>query len=80
MNWTSYLALIGRSNKGGQIGGICGIEGERRNARRAFVRKLEGKRSLGIPGSRWEDREIGLESVPGLPWLPIGIIGCVQFP
>jgi hypothetical protein len=53
--------------------------GERGNAHRASVRKLEGKRSLGIPGSRWEDREIEWESVPGLLWLTIGIIGGVQF-
>jgi hypothetical protein len=45
-----------------------------------LVRKLEGKRSLGIPGSRWEDREIGWESVSGLLWLTIGIILAVQVP
>jgi len=45
-----------------------------------LVRKLEGKRSLGIPGSRWENREIGWENVPGLLWLTIGITGGVQVP
>jgi hypothetical protein len=45
-----------------------------------LVLKLEGKRSLGIPGSRWEDREVGWESLPGLLWLAIGIIGGAEVP
>jgi hypothetical protein len=29
--------------------------GERKNAYKIFVRKLEGKRSFRRPGNRWED-------------------------
>jgi hypothetical protein len=44
-----------------------------------LVRRLEGKRSLGILGSRCEVREIGWESELGLLWMTIGIIGGVKF-
>jgi hypothetical protein len=47
------------------MGGACNTNGEKVNAYRILVRKLEGKRPLGRPRCRWEDnikmdlREIG---------------------
>jgi hypothetical protein len=46
-------------------GHVARIRGEKRKAYKILVRKPEGKRPLGRPGSRWEDnirihlREIG---------------------
>jgi hypothetical protein len=38
-----------------QVGGTCGMNGEKRNAYRILVRKPEGKRQLGRPRRRWID-------------------------
>jgi hypothetical protein len=37
------------------MGGPCSTNGEKRNAYRLLVRKLEGKRSLGIQRRKWVD-------------------------
>jgi hypothetical protein len=52
-------------DKEDEMGRACSTRGERRNTYRIFVRKPEGKISLGRPRRRWEDnikidlREIG---------------------
>jgi hypothetical protein len=38
------------------MGGACSTNGENRNAYRILVGKLEGKRPLGRPKCRWEDK------------------------
>jgi hypothetical protein len=37
------------------MGGICSTNGEKRNAYRILVGKLEGKRPLERPRHMWED-------------------------
>jgi hypothetical protein len=37
------------------MGGPCSTNGEKRNAYRLLVGKLEGKRSVGRPRRRWVD-------------------------
>jgi hypothetical protein len=59
------------------------MNGEKNNAYRIFLGKLEGKRPLGRPRSRWVDnikldlREIGWDGMvwAGLIWLKIGTSG-----
>jgi hypothetical protein len=54
------------------MGGACSTNGEKRNAYRILVGKLEGKRPLGRPRCRWADnikmdlREIGWD---GVDWI-----------
>jgi hypothetical protein len=38
-----------------RMGGACSTHGEVSNAYKIFVRKPEGKRSLGRPWHTWED-------------------------
>jgi hypothetical protein len=58
-----------------EVGGECNTNGEKRNAYRLLVGKLEGKRPLGSPRRRWEDniridlREIGWG---GMDWIDLG--------
>jgi hypothetical protein len=60
------------------MGRACSMHGEKRNAYRILVGKLERKRPLGRPRSRWKDnirkdlREIGWG---GLIWLRIWTSG-----
>jgi hypothetical protein len=57
-----------------EMGGACSRYGEKRNAYRILVRKLEGKRPLGRPRRRWVDnikidlREIGWD---GMDWIDL---------
>jgi hypothetical protein len=56
------------------MGRACSTKGEKRNAYRILVGKLEGKRPLGRPRRRWEDnirmdlREIGWG---GMDWIDL---------
>jgi hypothetical protein len=56
------------------MGGECSTNGEKRNAYRRLVGKLEGKRPLGRPRRRWVDnikidyREIGWD---GMGWIDL---------
>jgi len=43
------------------MGGACSSYGEKSNAYRVSVGKLEGKRPLGRPKRRWEDIEMDLK-------------------
>jgi hypothetical protein len=55
--------------------GHVSIHGEKRNAYRILVGKLEGKRPLGRPRRRWEDNikmDLGDMGWSGLIWLRIG--------
>jgi hypothetical protein len=36
-----------------EMGGACGVWGDRRGVCRVLVGKLEGRRALGSPGRRW---------------------------
>jgi hypothetical protein len=38
-----------------EMGGVCSMHGERRNAFRVLVGKLEGKRPPGRSECRWKD-------------------------
>jgi hypothetical protein len=38
-----------------EMGSVYSKHGRERNAYKILVRKLEGKRQLGIPRHRWED-------------------------
>jgi hypothetical protein len=57
---------LGDQIKEGEMGGACGTYGEKRNAYRGLVVKLERKRPFGRAGRRWKGnikmdlREIGM--------------------
>jgi len=56
------------------MSGTCSAYGERRGVYRAFLRKPEGKRSLGRPRSRWENNiEMDLQEVGcgGMDWIEL---------
>jgi hypothetical protein len=60
----------------GEVGGACGMYGEKKNAYKILVEKPEGKTPLGRPIYRWEDKvdlkEIGLKGMDWIIWLRIG--------
>jgi hypothetical protein len=63
------------------MGGSCSTYGEIRNVYNISVRKLERKRPLGRPRSRWEDnirthlKEIYWKAMVWFIWLRIGTSG-----
>jgi hypothetical protein len=61
------------------MGGVCSTNGERRNAYRLLVGKLEGRRPLGRPRRRWV-RNIKMDFgevvwCAGVIWLRTGTNG-----
>jgi hypothetical protein len=72
--WAAWFVLFAKYNQNDQVeedevGGVCGTNGEKKNAYRLLVGKQEGKRPLGRPTRRWTDNikmdlaEMGLGGV-----------------
>ena len=56
------------------VGGACSANGASRGVYRVVVAKPEGKRTLGIPGRRWEfNIKIDLQKVgcEGMDWIDL---------
>ena len=68
----NFVRVI-KSRRMGSTGHVACM-GERRGLYRVLVRKLEGKRPIGIPRSRWEDNiKMDLKEVGcgGMDWIEL---------
>jgi hypothetical protein len=57
------------------MGGACSTNGEKRDAYRLLVGKLEGKRPLGRPRRKWMDNikmDLGEIGWGGVDWISLG--------
>ena len=51
------------------MGRVCGAYGEDRGVRKVLVGKPEGKRPLGRPRHRWEDKiKMDIQDIGGVRW------------